>query len=117
MSLDLSLLPFEHDGGDFGFSHSVLRLDGDRDLFDDILKIPQHPVPRKFNTYLCRDDEYEDTHYGNTQETPYGEPLGWIYAKELLALRPGSFSGRLTRAAWAYLRELDPLTKVALYWS
>lgn len=118
MGLDLKLLPFEAECGGICFSHTILTCDRDRDLFDRISKIPAKKVPREFCSYLgdieCK--ECEERHYGNTQKTPYGNPLTWVFAEELAALE--EFVGPLRNTAiLAYLETLDPMTKVALYWS
>lgn len=119
MGLDLTLLPFEADYGDWGFSHSVLNLERRGELLDEILELRAHPVPLNFGTFLCRDDAYEEPHYGNTQETPYGEPLQWVRVTSLrdLSERRGVIDNCQNRAVWAYLKELPNDAKVALYWS
>lgn len=118
MSLDLTLLPVEFDGGTWGFSHSVLRVDQGR-LWSDLLEhVRMVYVPDKFSTYLSRDDKFEETHYGNTQRTPYGEQLLAARIEDILPALDkhlGDWSRR-DRAVIAYLRVMDPKMKVALYW-
>jgi hypothetical protein len=122
MGLDLSLLPVEAEFGDgTGFSHSVLALERRTGLFDAILDIEERegaPVPGRFETFVCRDDRFEETHYGDTRETPYGEPLLWVRAASLAELRshPEATDFPRNRAVFAYVDALPPDTKVALYW-
>lgn len=111
MSLDLKLLPFDHDDGKFPFSHTVLRTYGGYELGEKLSKCNQLPVPERFSSYLSRNDDYEESHYGETIETPYGERLTYTTAEEILKAVPENHP-----AAWAYLKALPPQTKVALFW-
>lgn len=118
MGLGLTLMLIEHDEGKYGYSHSLINCESDSTLFEEILKLKSHPVPETFNTFRSRDGEDQNTQYGDTQTTPYGEPLEWVYVKDLLAFKEhaevrDSFQNR---AAWAYLAELPPKFKIALYW-
>ena len=121
MSLDLTLLPFDSDKG-IHFSHTVLSLlTNVHDLFDDIKKIDAETgkkVPEDFSSYVSRDDDYEDTHYGKTLITPYGNPVHYILVKDLLelSLHPKVIAYKKHNAIWAYLSQLEPETKVALFW-
>lgn len=117
MGLDLSLLPFDADHGDFAYSHTILNCDRDYKLFDAIQKVPQMKVPEGFTTYLSRDEKYEEVHYGKTIETPYGEPLMFAEVESLLKHKKLVHQASVNRAVWAYLENLPPRTKVALYWS
>ena len=118
MGLDLNLLPFDGDMGSMNFSHTVLDCERRSQLFEELEGLPAVRVPEDFNTYLCKDDEYEESHYGNTQDTPYGEPLTYVLAEQLVpfASHEGVENHFKNRAIWAYLKELPPRTKVALYW-
>lgn len=114
MGLDLTLLPFDSER----FSHTVLTCERSIDLFEEIGKLQAVRVPTEFNTFVAQDDEHGD-HYGNTQDTPYGEPLTFVLVEQLL---PFSKYEEVTdnfknRAIWAYLKQLPRDTKVALYWS
>lgn len=118
MGLDLRLLPFEGSLGESAaFSHSVLSCDRNYDVFDAVQEIETQrgrDVPRDFHTFLSRDDKYEESHYGNTQETPYGNRLKEVEVEDLLPIR-GITTGR-NRAVWDYLSALPPRTRIALYW-
>lgn len=119
MSLDLTLLPVEFEANNFGFSHSVLRLDQGWKWSELLETVRLTDVPDHFNTYLCRGGEGE-THYGETQMTPYGEPLRAARAGDILRAvdKHGVEHGwsRRDAAVIAYLRVLDPKMKIALYW-
>lgn len=116
MGLDLALLPVESE--EVAFSHSVLNCERRRDLFEELLELKTTAVPERFGTYLCRDEKYEEPHYGNTQTTPYREPLTCVYVEQLIA-----FGGHVdvhdnhrNQAIWAYLAHLPAKTRIALYW-
>ncbi|MCA9340429.1 MAG: hypothetical protein KDA17_05935 [Candidatus Saccharibacteria bacterium] len=106
MSLDLSLLPMR-DSSDF--SHEVIRVKNCEDI-DKVLKLPALEIQDGFNSYLSRNDDYEEIHYGETTETPYGERLTYTLAKNLKSINIGGPEG-------AFINALDDATKVALFWS
>lgn len=113
MGVDLSLLPFDN----ANFSHTVLDCERRRALFEEIADLPATPVPQPFYTFRSRAD-HRDSHYGDTQETPYGEPLTAVQAQHLLpfAQHPGVCNDARNRAVWAYLACLPPETQIALFW-
>lgn len=119
MGVDLALLPFESDF----FSHTILNFPRCSRFFETFRQETETPVPDRFNTYLSRDDKYEEPHYGNTSTTPYGTPLGWIRAatvSKLVALHMVDciYCGNSEQfnAVAAYISQLDLNTRVALYW-
>lgn len=118
MGVDLTLLPFDGDFGDRAFSHTALPCTRRSNLFNAISEVSTMEVPDDFSTYFCRDDEYEEAHYGNTQETPYGQPLRWCYVKDLTELsdHDGVTDNPRNEAIWAFLEQLSDKTKVSLYW-
>lgn len=118
MGLDLTLLPFDGDHGDFCFSHTLLDCGRRRDLFDAIMEtLHEVPVPDGFQSYMSRDGD-RDSHYGVTTTTPYGQPLGWVRAADLaqFSAHADVLDNYKNKAVWAYLGHLPPRTKVALYW-
>lgn len=116
MGVDLRLLPFDSDQGDWAYSHTMFEVGRDYDLHDKIRGLPQMPVPGDFTTFSGRRPDYDEVCYGQTQTTPYGEPVLYALASHLTAIKlPPDASARL-KAAWAYLKCLPPQTKVALYW-
>lgn len=114
MGVDLTLLPFTYDMGASASSHTVLHLCRHRDLLDKIQSLPSFQVPKDFATYLKGGRE----EFGNLQDTPYGERLKYTTAESLLVLRDhvDVKDNWDNRAAWAYLAELPPDTKIALFW-
>lgn len=118
MSLDLTLLPFDHESDVLAYSHTVLPMSQNSRVFEVLVDMPAKPVPARFTSFYSRDEKYEEPHYGATVETPYGEPLTCVTIREFLRVCAGLDMGRgeQTRAALAYLAARDPETKVALYW-
>ena len=120
MGLDLRLLPFDADIEELSFSHTILDCLRRGELFDEILKIEEEhglAVPDRFASFVGHGKDGEPC-YGVTVTTPYGEPLLYTTAASLLTLkdREGVTDNYQNRAIWAYLAELPPATKVALYW-
>lgn len=109
MGIDLTLLPFDCDHEYLSFSHNVLQLPRDYNLFDKIRATTQNEVPEGFTSYVSRDDAYEETHYGKTTEDPYGEKVRYTTAGELKKCGIYGPSG-------AYVNELPDENKVALFW-
>src|SRR5438876_287695 len=118
VAIDLTLLPFDHEAPGSAFSHTILGCNGGGTLYEQIDKLDADPVPLSFRSYLSRDDEWEEAHYGETHETPYGAPLTCVSAKCLLRFRDQEevAGNAKNRAVWAYLAELPPETRVALFW-
>lgn len=118
MGLDLTLLPFDADHDSISYSFTALRCEPRRELFEKLLELPAIKVPDRFRSYLCRDDAFEESHYGITTTTPYGEPLTFVEVEALLEYRndPGVLDNYLNQAVWSYLACLQSRTKVALYW-
>lgn len=107
MGLDLSLLPVDHYTPEWGYSHSILQVPRDSDLFQRI-HIKGIAVPRDFSTYMGPLGNGERG-YGNTQVTPYGEPLELVKASDL---KPLGFSGPVGD----YLQALPDDKLIALFW-
>lgn len=132
MGLDLTLLPIEPIDlkSPPMFSQTVLQLIRSDNLFFKISEIEQKkgtPVPKGFNTFLCREDVkneegeiiFDETHYGETLTTNYGDPLYYIIIKDLLQLSNHvSVIGNYTnKAVWGYLENSLPERRIALMWS
>jgi hypothetical protein len=118
MGLDLRLMPFEEGAH---FSHMLIDTERRSELYDVILALEEkwgRNVPERFSTFCGHDEKSEETCYGNTQETPYGEPLRYVLADKLAELHehPAVQDNELNRAAWAFLRELGKTWRVALFW-
>lgn len=116
MGLDLRLLPFDADR----FSHTILDCERRSDLFEAVLKVERkigRDVPANFQSFTGKSGEALPC-YGTTIRTPYGENLKYILVEDLLqfALHVDVRDNEKNRAIWAYLAQLNPQTKVALYW-
>ena len=109
MGVDLKLLPFDCDLEMLSFSHTVLNVVRDYALFDRIKEIPAIRVPRDFTSYLSRDNAYEEPHYGDTTEDPYGDPVRYVLAGDLKAVCIPGPTG-------SYINALSDDNKVALFW-
>lgn len=116
MGVDLRLLPFDCDQGDFAFSHTIISFNRNYELHEAIEKLNQLPVPKAFNSFSGRAEGWEDICYGETNTTPYGDPLTYTTAGELTAITGEGLRTKWDAPTWAYLDALPPETKVALYW-
>ena len=114
MGLDLRLLPFDCDRGEFAYSHTILNLD-DRGVYACIEELNQLPVPENFTSFTGKQPNYDDRCYGPTTDTPYGERLTYTTAGELCSI-PLERRSEYWRPTWAYLEALPPETKIALFW-
>jgi hypothetical protein len=118
MGLDLRLLPFEG-SKEVPYSHSILSCGRDERVFEQIQNIQKNSgllVPDDFKTFVSTSDDTE-AHYGETLGTPYGEDLFYVTVHELVTeVKLPEDTHFRTKAVWAYLKELPPDTKVALFW-
>jgi hypothetical protein len=108
MSIYLKLLPFY--GGDSSFSHEVLCVDQDYELYGRIRALPSMKIMDRFVTYLCRDDTCEEVHYGDTIEDPYGDRLEFVLAIDLKKVGIPGPTG-------AYVAAMKDRDRIALYWN
>lgn len=122
MGLDLRLLPFDSpEGCGREFSHTILPLERDWELFDQIREVEEEQgrdIPERFRSFLGRDDQGE-YRYGETERTPYGSRLRYVRVKHLLSLQeePCFCEGYPeNRALLAWLQASDPERRIALYW-
>ena len=84
--MDLKLLPMTFLRDDCAFSYTVIPVNRCTELFEELMRLSDLTVPGTFNTYLgSRTDPDESS--GNTQETPYGEPLTYVLARDLLRFK------------------------------
>lgn len=114
--MNLKLLPMTFLRDDCAFSYTVIPVNRCSELFEELMNLPDLTVPSTFYTYLG-DRTDPDEHSGNTQETPYGEPLTYVLTRDLLRFKDHEGVREFGNAgAWAYLEHLPPDSKVALYW-
>ena len=122
MGLDLRLLVIDGELPDRPYSHTCLSLDrtGITEPVQEIEEKRGETLPGLYcNWATIPDGKWEGEHsYGEATETPYGEPLHWVFVRHLKPLKDHeSVTGsRLNKAAWAYLCALPDLTRVVLYW-
>lgn len=84
---------------------------------DRVKHLPRVQRPESFHTFVSRSKDGEPC-YGQTAETPYGEPLECVRAHDLIPALETIAEPEWFRlhAAINYLRALPPDTKIALYW-
>lgn len=116
MGVDLRLLPFDCDKGDFAFSHTIIQFNRNYELWDAVENLPQLPVPKSFTSFSGRNEGWDDISYGETNEDPYGKPIQYTTAGELSSITGEGLRTKWDAPTWAYLDALPPETKVALYW-
>ncbi len=112
MSLLLRLLPIEQNDEALTFSGNFFNCDKDYFLFEQLEQIPKSPVPPDFESFFDNENGYD---YGVINKTPYGEELTYALIKDLLKCNPHA-EAKTNQAIWAYLKQLPPQTKIALYW-
>ena len=110
MGVDLTLLPLDYENDNGGSAFSRLMLERRRELWDDIAKLPVNPIAKVTG--------YMGDNFGDETEDCYGEPLKYVFAKDLAELRDHEAvqDNDLNRAIWAFLAAIRPETKIVLYW-
>jgi len=123
MSIELKLLPVCICRGGFSFSQEIIILERDSELYDIIQELQDefgNDVTDEFNTYLCKDDDFKESHYGNTQIDSFGDPIKTLKIGQLLSsmelIDQLKISHKKNIAVLKYLENLDPNTRIALYW-
>ena len=116
MGLDLKLLPLL--GRDYWASHDMLRLERNRELWSEIEKLPRNPIPQALSCYQAVSPTTGDPCYGDVERDPYGTPLTYITAADLLSLKNHEAvqGDWMNRAVWAYLAEMPGDWPIVLYW-
>lgn len=113
MSIDLRLLPLDHDRPDWGYSHTVLNINSVSEPFmKDVQALPSTPVPASFSTHVAHLADSQG--YGETQTDAYNEPIVCVTAETLssvLAAYPF-----VPVAVRAYVRALPVGMRIALDW-
>lgn len=117
MGVDLKLLPMQPGCNS---SRSILEVERRGMLWEPIGEIQNRhgrDVPQPFYSYASREGGGEP-HYGDTQQTPYGDRVKMVKAKHLLTLsdHPAVQDNPLNRAVWAWLNAIEPETDIALFW-
>ena len=123
MGLDLTLIPaYSEDPNNNFFSHDLISLDRDSDLFDEILSLQnefgRHIKLGGINTYIGSNDGGEPA-YGLTERTKYGEviqsvPAGRLYS--CIHRFPEVSLGWKNLAAMGFLANCPAELPIYLYW-
>ncbi len=113
MSLFLRLLPIEGINEAINSSGNFQNCERDNYLFEQIDQIAASTVPLNFQGYF---DTGEGYIYRALTNDGFGEELTFVFVKELLKCKPNSES-QTNKAIWAYIKQLSPEGKIALYWN
>ncbi|MEQ8823860.1 MAG: hypothetical protein RIC14_05755 [Filomicrobium sp.] len=114
MGVDLTLMPLLQRGGNV--SHELLLLERRSELWSEIEAI-QRPFGRDVTCFLSRGEDGEPR-YGDLGETPYGDPLTFVTAGELLTLQGHEAvkDNWRNRGIWMLLSEMPADWPIVLYW-
>lgn len=122
MGVDLRLLIVDGDCASsesrWGYSHSMLEVQRRRDLWPEISRLKSHELTITLYCYMSRDHRGEHC-YGELGATdPYGSKFMYVLAGELsnLSKNENVKDSAFNRGIWAMLAEIDPNTKIVLYW-
>jgi hypothetical protein len=117
MARGLTLLPLYF--GHASHSQDVLKCADDVEFMERVQAIADEhgrDVSDGFSSYVSR-HRNKDTHWGPTPEDAYGEPLKYVTAGDLRALRAeAKKQPPETKDAWAYVCALPKRWKIALWW-
>lgn len=119
MGLELSLLPELNK--DSGFSHNIISLHRDIELFDSILKIENiKGIPCSdlgFYSHMSYDEKKGDYCYGITKESPYGGIIKSLYSHELKsAIDVINIKDWQNKAVFDYIKNFPSDIKIYLFW-
>lgn len=116
MGVDLRLLPLLNKN--CWVSHEILSVERRRDLWDEVLKLPQQPIPQRLSCFLARNPVDGETCYGDIESDPYGGRPHYTTAGDLATLKdnPEASDCAKNRAIWAYLSEMPADWPIVLYW-
>lgn len=114
MSLDLTLCPYDWPGRidwDFFLAYTRLRCGGASGFAERLERsgVTPHPLPPR-----SRFSWYGDEGLKDYTTDPYGTPLTYLTAAELLSVAPPE--NERGPSVWAYLKALPPDTPVVLWW-
>lgn len=116
MGVDLCLIPVDSDLGDWSMGHSLLEVERRSELWNVVEALAKHDLPTKFQCFKARNAD-GDPCYGTLTDDCYGNLVKCATAGDLAAIQHQSTTDHpRNRAIWAFLRELPPETKIALYW-
>ncbi len=115
MGVDLTLLPIEYQN--MWASFDLWGVERRRGLWDAIAELAERPVPEAVSCFVARGDD-GDPAYGKLADSPYGGPLTWLRAADLLKVseHEGVKDNWRNRGLWKMLAEMPPETRIVLYW-
>ena|SRR5258706_10591740 len=113
MGVELNLLPLLY--RDQWLSHEIIYLAKDYDLWERIDALPQKEIPQPISCYLATDGSGEKK-YGLILKTPYGKPITYVTASDLLQIDLSEDASWREKAVWAYLAQMPPDRQICLYW-
>lgn len=118
MGMDLRILPQYSQNADF--AHDTIECARDYDLFSIIEKVEKEngrEIPRKgITTFVARGKDDESC-YGKTFETPYGDVIKGVQNKKLKkALANYKPEHWRNKAVISFLNELPDDLEIWLYW-
>ncbi len=105
---ELYLIPVELETEDLSYGYTLLSLDFDLRLFEEIERLESVPVPDNFQSWL--EVENNTLQQGLTQVDEYQNPLRTVKAGETANafMLYANKSFPRNNAAWKYLTQLSP---------
>lgn len=101
----------------WAYSHTMLEVGRDYQYFGKLDALPSAEAPIDLYSCVGKAEGWADRCYGKTQETPYGERLRMVQAKDIAGIEHELDPRQhWLRAAIAYVCALPPDTWIALYW-
>jgi hypothetical protein len=120
MGLDLTLAP-ENYPSSWWLTFDRIRVDRDYRLYSQIAGLRgtagytqvcnPRPIPSNVKVQW-----YEDEGIKERKTDPYGSPLTYLTAGELLAVALPTNASPWNKGVWAFLKELPPDTRILLWW-
>lgn len=115
MSVDLTLMPLL--SRDSFCAHQMVAVERRPELWPEIEKLPHEKMQAALACYVSVLPDGERG-YGNATETPYGDPITFTTAGDLLSLKNHKAVQDCwqNRAAWAWLAHYPKDWPIVLWW-
>jgi hypothetical protein len=119
MGLDLRILPQFYK--DAEFSLDLIDLHRESDLFELIMNLEDEKgkevLQQGINSFVGKDEKFEEYCYGTTIKTPYGNVIKGVLAGDLkVILADYKTNSWKNKAFIAFLNELPNDLQIWLYW-
>lgn len=120
MGIDLTLCPEKYQSSTWFLAYDRLSLMSDYRVFDQLegfeyyektSGLRAHPLPPNAGF-----DWYGDEGIEQLTEDAYGTPLTFMYAKDLSTLDIPDDTSDWNKAVFAFVKALDPDTRIVLWW-